>query len=91
MKPTASRIGTIESVGTTQIAIRLHDSLVEFIDEQVAAGVADSRADVVRKALMRYERQLAAERDAWIYATTPDDPDMVAMVKWQSDHMPPLD
>lgn len=78
-------------MGTTQIAIRLHDSLVEFIDEQVAAGKSASRADVVRKALMRYERQLAAERDAEIYRSTPDDPEMVAWVREAQRHFPPLD
>jgi Arc/MetJ-type ribon-helix-helix transcriptional regulator len=56
---------------STQIAIRLPDSLVAWIDEQVAHG-AGSRAEVARKALIRYRRQLDAEHDAEIYRQTGD-------------------
>lgn len=61
----ASQIGTIVSV-STQIAVRLPDELVDWIDEQVRAG-AGSRAAVTTKALRRYQRLLEAERDAEIY------------------------
>ena len=60
---------------STQIAIRLPDSLVAWIDEQVAAG-GGSRAKVTTKALRRYQRQLAAERDAEIYAREGGYPDL---------------
>lgn len=67
-----SQIGTIERM-TTQIAVRLPDHLVEFLDRLVADGEARSRAHGVTKALMKYERQLSAERDAEIYRTQGDD------------------
>lgn len=60
-----SQIGTIKSM-STQVAVRLPDRLVAFLDERVAGGER-SRASVVTKALMRYERELAAEHDALIY------------------------
>jgi Arc/MetJ-type ribon-helix-helix transcriptional regulator len=54
---------------STQIAVRLPDSLVEYIDSLVADG-EPSRAAVVTKALMRYQRQKLVERDAEIYRQT---------------------
>ena len=51
-----------------QIAVRLPDDLVAYIDEQVAGGTAESRAAFVTRALERERRRLAAERDAEIYA-----------------------
>ncbi len=53
---------------STQIAVRLPDEIVEFIDEMVAAGQADSRAEVVQRALRRERRRIEADRDAAIYA-----------------------
>lgn len=68
---------------STQIAVRLPDSLVAWIDERVAAGEA-SRAVVVKKALMKYQRRLSAEHDARIYWETrhEPDPDSDAMAEW---------
>ncbi|MCW2784221.1 MAG: uncharacterized protein JWP74_738 [Marmoricola sp.] len=63
---------------STQIAVRLPDHLVDFLDLMVAGG-EKSRASVVTKALVRYERQLSAEHDAEVYRTTPDDPDLTAL------------
>jgi len=60
---------------STQIAVRLPDSLVAWIDEQVAGG-GGSRAAVTTKALRRYQRQLAAERDAQIYLEKGGYPDL---------------
>ena len=51
---------------STQIAVRLPDDLVAWIDEQVSAG-AGSRASVTTKALRRYRRQVLAEEDAARY------------------------
>ncbi|WP_304523488.1 hypothetical protein [Aeromicrobium sp. Leaf350] len=51
---------------STQIAVRLPDDLVAWIDAQVANG-AGSRAAVATKALRRYRRHLEAEQDAEIY------------------------
>lgn len=68
----ASQSGTIETM-SKQIAVRLPDSLVDWIDERVAAGEA-SRAVVVKKALMRYQRYLSAVHDAEILAKIDGDP-----------------
>lgn len=58
-----------------QIAVRLPDDLVAWIDEQVSAG-AGSRAAVASKALRRYRRQLQAEHDAQTYLETDGYPDL---------------
>ncbi len=63
---------------STQIAVRLPDDLVAWIDERVAGG-GGSRAAVATKALRRYRRQLAAERDAQIYRDTGGYPDLEGM------------
>jgi Arc/MetJ-type ribon-helix-helix transcriptional regulator len=55
---------------TIQIAVRLPDDLVAFVDEQVSSGAAPSRAAVVFRALEHERRRNAAERDAAIYAAT---------------------
>ncbi|HEY9566208.1 MAG TPA: ribbon-helix-helix domain-containing protein [Nocardioides sp.] len=60
---------------STQIAVRLPDDLVAYVDELVQAGES-SRAAVVRKALWRYRRQLLAEQDAEIYRATGGYPDL---------------
>lgn len=49
---------------TTQIAVRLPDELVRFLDRAVADGAAPSRAAIVTSALEREMRRLIAERDA---------------------------
>jgi Arc/MetJ-type ribon-helix-helix transcriptional regulator len=53
---------------TTQIAVRLPDGIVAFVDQQVAEGTAPSRAAVVARALEREMRRQMAEKDAKIYA-----------------------
>lgn len=55
---------------STQIAVRLPDDIVAYVDEQVSAGVAPSRAAVVMRALENERRHEAAERDALIYASS---------------------
>ena len=54
---------------TTQIAIRLPDELVRFIDQLVADGRATSRAAAVSQALQRERRREVTARDAAILAT----------------------
>ncbi len=51
-----------------QIAVRLPDAMVEFLDELVAEGQAPSRASVVERALAREFRRQIAARDAAILA-----------------------
>jgi Arc/MetJ-type ribon-helix-helix transcriptional regulator len=46
-----------------QIAVRLPDDLVSFVDQAVSEGRASSRADLVSRALERERRRIIAERD----------------------------
>jgi len=57
---------------STQIAVRLPDDLVEFVDDLVRHGDAPSRAAVVARALRHERRQAAAARDAEILARSAD-------------------
>jgi Arc/MetJ-type ribon-helix-helix transcriptional regulator len=48
---------------STQIAIRLPDEQVAYIDSQVAAGRASSRADLIARLVVRERRRLRALDD----------------------------
>lgn len=72
-----------------QIAVRLPDDLVDFVDSLVAAGSAKSRAAVIAGALARERRRAAAERDVEILMREGDDEDLMSMVSWMSAQ--PLD
>jgi Arc/MetJ-type ribon-helix-helix transcriptional regulator len=61
---------------TKQIAVRLPDDLVEFIDELVDQGGATSRAAVVARAIDRERRRAVAARDAAILADAGSDADL---------------
>lgn len=61
---------------TMQIAVRLPDDIVAFVDELISEGKASSRAVVVRRALERERRRAVAARDATILAQAGGDPDM---------------
>jgi Arc/MetJ-type ribon-helix-helix transcriptional regulator len=61
---------------STQIAVRLPDSMVRLMDALVAQGRAPSRASVVERALAREIRRLIAERDAAILAGAEPDQDL---------------
>jgi Arc/MetJ-type ribon-helix-helix transcriptional regulator len=50
---------------STQIAVRLPEELVDYVDDLVSQG-AGSRAAVVTRALHLYQQQLRGERDARI-------------------------
>ncbi|GGM22035.1 hypothetical protein ACFFX1_00955 [Dactylosporangium sucinum] len=69
---------------TTQIAVRLPDEIVEYVDALVAAGAARSRAAVVLRALERDRQEHMAERDARIYAALQGDDrdDFDGMASW---------
>ncbi len=60
----------------TQIAVRLPDDLVAFVDDLVSHGDAASRAAVISRALERERRRKVAERDAVILASTGTDTDL---------------
>jgi antitoxin MazE3 len=64
-----------------QIAVRLPDELVDFVDEIVGAGEVRSRAAVVTRALERERRRMAAERDAQILARTGPDPELAGLAE----------
>jgi Arc/MetJ-type ribon-helix-helix transcriptional regulator len=59
-----------------QIAVRLPDDLVGFIDEVVGSGQQPSRAAVVGRALERERRRMVALRDAEILASAGPDPEL---------------
>ena len=73
---------------TTQIAVRLPDDLVAFVDEQVRAGTEPSRAAFVARALDRERRRQVAERDARIYAASATT-DLDELAAWSARQ--PLD
>jgi Arc/MetJ-type ribon-helix-helix transcriptional regulator len=62
-----------------QIAVRLSDELVDFIDMIVEHGDERSRAAVVTRALQRDRRRMIAARDAKILADSGSDPDLDAL------------
>ena len=70
---------------TTQIAIRLPDELVEFLDDLVKNGDAASRAAAVARALERERRRQTAERDAAILARSGADADMDSLARHAAD------
>jgi Arc/MetJ-type ribon-helix-helix transcriptional regulator len=69
---------------STQIAIRLPDDMVAFIDELVRSGDAGSRAAVVSRALERERRRKVAERDAAILSRQQPDPDLDGLAAFSS-------
>jgi Arc/MetJ-type ribon-helix-helix transcriptional regulator len=65
-----------------QIAVRLPDELVEFVDEIVGSGSARSRAAVVAHALERERRRAMAAHDAEILARTGPDPELDGLAEY---------
>ena len=65
-----------------QIAVRLPDDLVEFVDELVDSGSARSRAAVVARALERERRRAMAARDAELLARTGPDPELEGLAEY---------
>jgi metal-responsive CopG/Arc/MetJ family transcriptional regulator len=65
---------------TTQIAVRLPDELVEYLDGLVGKA-GGSRASIVARALNLYRQDLRAESDAQILEDTGDYDDFDAMVQ----------
>ena len=64
-----------------QIAVRLPDELVEFVDQAVESGSASTRAAVVRQALERERRRTVAERDAEILARSGPDTELAGLAE----------
>jgi Arc/MetJ-type ribon-helix-helix transcriptional regulator len=74
-----------------QIAVRLPDDLVAFIDAVVDSGSERSRAAVVARALERERRRVVAARDAEILARTGADPELEGLAEHTLAHPPALD
>jgi Arc/MetJ-type ribon-helix-helix transcriptional regulator len=66
---------------TTQIAVRLPDELVAYVDQAVAAGRVKSRAELVSRLIARDARRHRAEEDLQrlIDAGALEDRDALAM------------
>lgn len=69
--------------GRRQIAVRLPDELVSFLDEAVDEGSASSRAEMIIRALERERRRIIAERDIALLQAAGDD-DLDGLVKFAS-------
>jgi Arc/MetJ-type ribon-helix-helix transcriptional regulator len=65
-----------------QIAVRLPDELVDFVDGVVESGARRSRAAVVTQALDRERRRMVAARDAEILARTGPDPELAGLAEY---------
>ncbi len=72
---------------STQIAVRLPDEMVDFLDRAVAAGRAPSRAAIVTSALEREMRRLMAEQDAAILSRGGAADDLDLLVVWTPQHV----
>lgn len=64
-----------------QIAVRLPDDLVDFLDERVGSGDGRSRAAIVARALERERRRVAAARDAEILSRSGPDPELAGLAE----------
>lgn len=71
---------------STQIAVRLPDELVAFLDRTVANGLAPSRAAIVASAVEREMRRLAAENDVQIIRAQGAADDLDDLVAWTLPH-----
>jgi len=65
-----------------QIAVRLPEDLVDFVDAVVGSGREHSRAAVVARALERERRRVIAERDAAILADVGPDRDLQRLAEY---------
>ena len=59
---------------STQIAVRLPDEQVAFLDHEVSLGHARSRAELVGKALRRMERERIAAHDLGVIIASGGNP-----------------
>jgi antitoxin MazE3 len=72
---------------STQIAVRLPDEMVAFLDGAVAAGKASSRAALVAVAVEREMRRQAAEQDAQVLREHGPADDLDDLVQWSRIHL----
>lgn len=67
---------------STQIAVRLPDEMVAFLDRTVESGLAPSRAAIVASAVEREMRRLLAEHDAELLRRHGPQDDLDDLVRW---------
>jgi len=71
---------------STQIAVRLPDETVAFLDRLVAEKKAASRAEIITRALEHERRREMAARDAAILAESGEDPDLAGLIRYMTGH-----
>ncbi|HRC13948.1 MAG: hypothetical protein IPJ15_01920 [Actinomycetales bacterium] len=69
---------------STQIAVRLPEDLVAFLDASVKSGVAPSRAALVARAVEREMRRQRAEGDVAILRSAGAADDLDDLVAWSA-------
>ncbi|WP_167148871.1 hypothetical protein [Actinomyces sp. ZJ308] len=69
---------------SVQIAVRLPDDMVSFLDEAVAHGLAPSRTALVTQALEREMRRQAALRDTEILEQQGASDELDDLVAWSA-------
>ncbi|KJF19330.1 YlcI/YnfO family protein [Rhodococcus sp. AD45] len=70
---------------STQIAVRLPDEMVAFLDGEVSSHRASSRAALVLRALERERRRQIAARDAEILTQDSGEDDLDALATHIAD------
>ncbi|MDI9915627.1 antitoxin [Rhodococcus sp. IEGM 1379] len=70
---------------STQIAVRLPDEMVAFLDGEVTSHRASSRAALVLRALERERRRQIAARDAEILAKVSSEDDLDSLAVYAED------
>lgn len=75
---------------TLQIAVRLPEDQVAFIDGLVASGEARSRAELVSRAVARLQRQHEALRDLDAIRADPYD-EFEGLHRWSAERAPERD
>jgi Arc/MetJ-type ribon-helix-helix transcriptional regulator len=78
---------------STQIAVRLPDAQVAFLDREISQGHAHSRAELVSTALRRMERERVAARDLQVIIAAGGNPysDLEGMLEQLVTSYPELD
>jgi len=76
---------------STQIAVRLPEEMVAFLDKAVAEGRATSRAALVGAAVEREMRRQAAESDAAILRAAGAADELDPLVNWTTSQIDIVD
>ncbi len=76
---------------STQITVRLPDSMVAELDALVSQGQASSRASVIEAALRCELRRCLYAQEAELFASTESDTDVADLNNWVANNRPPLD